>query len=243
MIDILFLAHNRLEFTKLCLANLIKNTNWSEVARLVIYDDESTDGTREYLHSFDPGICKIEFEGKVNVEVRTGSFGSPVAIMNNYLRRDPALMFAKIDSDTMVPSGWLDECLRVMDMHPRVDLLGIEAFRPVQPGQHDSRSIDSAAFIGGIGLMRSRAFRYSMPNPDGKHFGFTAWQEHDTELEKAWLNPALPVFLLDWIPREPFRSLTKDYVSKGWNRDWSTIFPEQCPYPEDRKDLWSWWCE
>ncbi len=241
MIDILFLSHNRLEFTKLCFENLIKNTNWSEVARLVIYDDESTDGTREYLERLAGAPSRNTVSG--NVELRTGAFGSPVAIMNNYLRRDPAKMFAKIDSDTMVPPMWLDECLRVMDMHPRVDLLGIEAFRPVKPGTVDGRSVDSAAFIGGIGLMRSRAFRYSMPNPDGKHFGFTSWQEKDTEMEKAWLNPALPVFLLDWIPREPFRTLTAEYVKRGWNRDWSTIFPEQCPYPEERKDLWDWYCQ
>jgi len=233
MIDILFLAHNRLEFTKVCLANLIKQTNWSEVARLVIYDDESTDGTREFLQNA---------KAPVQIEVRTGQYGSPVAIMNNYLRRDPAKMFAKIDSDTMVPAEWLDSCLKIMDRHPRLDLLGIEAFRPVQPGFIETRSFDSADFIGGIGLMRTRAFYSSQPQPDGR-FGFTSWQERNTEVEKAWLNPALPVFLLDWLPREPYRSLTAEYVKKGWNRDWSAIFPDQCPYPEERKDLWDWWCE
>lgn len=233
MIDILFLTHNRLEFTKTCLANLIANTNWKDVGRLLVYDDDSKDGTREYLQS-------VAYP--VSTEFRFGGYGSPVTVMNTYLRRDPVRLFAKIDSDTMVPPMWLESCLHIMDMHPRLDLLGIEAFRPVAPGFIQERSFDGADFIGGIGLMRSRAFGQSMPQPDGR-FGFTSWQERNTEVEKAWLNPALPVFLLDWLPREPWRSLTKEYVTRGWARDWSGIFPAQCPYPEERKDLWSWWCE
>jgi hypothetical protein len=233
MIDILFLAHNRLEFTKVCLANLIANTNWSEVARIVLYDDNSTDGTREFLSRAEYP-CATEF--------RFGQYASPVAVMNDYLRRDPTAMFAKIDSDTMVPAAWLESCLQIMYLHPRLDLLGIEAFRPVAAGLRDDRSFDAAEFIGGIGLMRCQAFRESLPRPDGRQ-GFTQWQERNKEVEKAWLNPALPVFLLDWLPREPWRSLTAEYVAKGWNRDWASIFPEQCPYPEERKELWSWWCE
>ncbi len=233
MIDILFLAHNRLAFTKACMENLVANTEWSEVARLVIYDDNSTDGTRELLqHAKYP----------VSVDFRFGEFGSPVSIMNHYLKSNPTTIFAKIDSDTMVPKEWLDSCLRIMHLHPRLDLLGIEAFRPVAPGLRDDRSFDPAVFIGGIGLMRTIAFRNSLPYPDGRQ-GFTSWQEREREVEKAWLNPALPVFLLDWIPREPWRSLTLEYVRNGWNRDWASIFPDQCPYPEERKELWSWWCE
>lgn len=239
MIDVLFLAQNRLEFTKVCLANLIENTDWSIIHKLYIYDDSSTDGTLEFVRSYNYGPLgpKVHFQ--------FGDFGSPVAIMNHYLSlRDVerADIFAKIDSDTMVPPGWLTETLRVLDKAPWLHFLGIEAFRPVQPGTCSFRLPDNAGFVGGIGLFRSSAFAYSLPRPDGRQ-GFTQFQEHNEWIRKAWLNPALPVFLLDWVPREPWRSLTQEYVAKGWSRDWADIFPQLCPYPEERKDLWSWWCE
>lgn len=236
MIDLLFLAHNRLEFTKASLSNLIANTEGPEVQRLIIYDDNSTDGTREYLKAFKYGGVASK------VELRFGEYDSPVAVMNDYLRSGPAEMFAKIDSDTMVPPDWLTECLGIMSRHPELHLLGIEAFRPVQP-VCDRRTFDEAGFIGGIGLMRSEAFRDGLPEAEGRRQGFTQFQERHPEIIKGWLNPALPVFLLDWIPREPWQSLTAEYVKNGWNRDWREIFPDLCPYPEARKDLWSWWCE
>lgn len=233
LIDLLFLSSNRLEFTKAVMANLLLNTDWNQVSRILLYDDNSEDGTREYLRAL---------EYPVPADFRNRTFGSPVKVMNHYLDEDPAEMFAKIDSDTMVPKFWLEECMRVMHIHSDLDLLGIEAFRPVDVSSGAHRGYDDAQFIGGIGLMRTRAFADSLPRPNGR-FGFTRWQESKPDVKKGWLNPALPVFLLDWLPREPWRSLTNQYVAAGWNRDWNAIFPEQCPYPEVRKDLWSWWCE
>jgi hypothetical protein len=235
LIDIIYLAHNRLEFTRTTLPNLIANTNWNSVDRFIVYDDASSDGTTEYLLNYEAP----------RFQVKTGEWGSPVAVMNDYLVNEGPnhSTFAKIDNDTMVPSGWLESCLYVMDADPGLDLLGIEAFRPVQPGII-ARSYDPAQFIGGIGLMRVSAFREAeyLPRPNGRQ-GFTQWQERHGRVRKGWLNPALPVFLLDWLPREPWLSLTAEYVEQGWSRDWHNIFPEVCPYPEDRNDLWSWWCE
>lgn len=234
--DLIYLAKNRLEFTQASLPNLVKNTNWNEVNQLLIYDDASSDGTREYLENYQAYPIRPTF--------RFGVYGSPVQVMNEYLLRDAKeALFAKIDSDTMVPEFWLEECLRINHLHPGLHLIGIEAFRPVVPGRIEWRSFDRAEFIGGIGLMQTRAFfevAQSLPVPNGR-FGFTEWQQKNPAVEKGWLNPALPVFLLDWLPREPFRSLSAQYALKGWGRDWSKIFPEMCPYPETRSGLWRWW--
>ncbi len=226
MIDILFLTHNRLEFTKASLQALIQNTNWKEVARLILYDDNSEDGTREYLSGITfPVAAKQEF----------GLFSSPVSVMNHYLYqfdpREPRV-FAKIDNDTMVPAGWLDECLKVFTKNPDLGLLGIEAFNRVDAGSME-RGYRDARFIGGIGLMRNGCF-VTLPRPFGR-FGFTAWQEK-SPVRKGWIDPSIPVFLLDRLPREPWRSLSLEYVQKGWQREWG-------PYAETDKVLWSWWCE
>lgn len=227
--EILYLAHNRLEFTKASLAALFENTNWDFVDRLIVYDDASVDGTRGYLQSISYPID--------NAELICGTFGGPVEVTNHFLsRRDPTddHVFCKLDSDVMLPPGWLDQSLRVMRQNPELHLLGIEAFNPVATGCTE-RSYTQARHIGGIGLMRSGAF-VTLPRPHGR-FGFTAWQEHtDPRPNCGWINPSLPVFLLDWLPREPWRSLSDEYIAQGWQRRWDK-------YQESRSELWKWWID
>ena len=225
MIDILFLAYNRQEFTAAALKALWKNTCWKAVQRTWLYDDGSTDGTLELLRSYESPTTTV-----VQTELR-----SPVAITNDFLtQRDPAPVFAKIDNDTMVCPGWLEQCLDVMDRYPEIDLLGIEPMYPCEGlDRVEPRGIELADTIGGIGLMRTRAFT-SLPVPDGR-MGFTGWQSRNSQVKKAWINPALPVFLLNRLPIEPWATLSATYVQKGWQRAWPG------PYRPGREKLWSWW--
>lgn len=222
MIDILYLAYNRLEFTRASLASMKANTDWSQVRRVVIYDDGSTDGTFELVTAFK---CPCQ------VEIINTSLRSPVAIMNRYLQSDPAPIFAKIDSDVMLPAGWLTECLGLMDANPGVDLLGIEAMH--ETATDGPRSLVPAEFIGGIGLMRSSAFR-TLPEPQGR-FGFTYWQQI-SPAKKAWIKPALPVCLLDRMPFAPWSELSRDYIREGWQRPWQA-------YGAANASLWDWWAK
>lgn len=222
MIDIIYLAFNRLEFTRESMRAMIANTEWGQVRKLIIYDDGSTDGTREYLESVK---CPVAIEHKF------GHLGGPVAIMNNYLTSKPSELFAKIDNDTMLPPYWLSECLKVMAANNKIDLLGIESFFPVAAGQV-ARSYVAAKHIGGIGLMRSKCFK-SLPKADGR-FGFTMWQHHNKQTLKAWINPSLPVFLLNRLHFEPWLGFSAIYIQKGWQR--------RCALYDDTKSaLWNWW--
>jgi Glycosyltransferases, probably involved in cell wall biogenesis len=232
LIDVLYLAHNRLEFTKASLKALLENTDWGQ-ARLLVYDDNSTDGTREFLERSLP----------VWASLTKGKYRSPVAVMNDYiLKSNPShgvgpQVFAKIDSDTMVPPGWLEESAAVMTRNPSLDFLGIEAHCvPSDGAVRPDRDYRECQHIGGIGLMRTRAF-VTLPRPNNKFFGFTEFQLQLPQIQKGWIRPSLPVFLLDHLPREPWRSLSRDYIAKEWQREqWG-------PYPESVSDLWSWWCE
>ena len=48
-VELLFLAWNRLEFTSRSWAWLVAHTNWELVSKVVVYDDDSTDGTDFWL--------------------------------------------------------------------------------------------------------------------------------------------------------------------------------------------------
>jgi len=70
-VDLLYLACNRLEFTRETFATLVRNTDWDLVHELFVMDDGSTDGTRQWLR-----------ENATRTPVRTRylitGFGSPV---------------------------------------------------------------------------------------------------------------------------------------------------------------------
>ena len=112
MIDILYLAKGRPEFTAASLAALKANTDWSKVRAVWVFADGADD-----LPSFG-GLVNCVRDGRVH--------GGPVAIMNHYLSGPGAEIFAKVDNDCIVPPGWLDQSLAVMEAHPELDLLGIE---------------------------------------------------------------------------------------------------------------------
>jgi hypothetical protein len=224
VIDLLYLAHNRREFSRATLAAMRANTEWPLVRRIVLYDDASVDGTAELLAAF---------RAPVETVFRPVSIGSPVGVMNHFLVADEvAPLFVKIDSDTMLPPRWLTACSTTMEQNPHVDLLGLEAMRPVDAnvGRRHARP---AEYIGGIGIMRTDAFSKSLPRPNGR-FGFTAWQADQVSRQKAWIDPALPVCLLDRMPLEPWKSLSAEYVKQGWQRPWE-------PYRMDQNALWDWW--
>lgn len=215
-IDILYLAWNRLEFTRFSLRTLLANTDWSLVSRLVVMDDGSEDGTREWL---DEALRGVPVETVLRAE---GGIG-PVALMQRHLA-DPesAAVFAKIDSDVCVPAGWLSTMLDVLDRYPFVELLGMEAGMSGVAGRDGAPfdgvyGVEPATHIGGVGLMRTSAFTSRPPmQADGRN-GFSEFQ-HTHKPARAWITPDLPVVLLDRLPTEPWRSLSDDYIAAGWQR-------------------------
>lgn len=221
-LDILYLSKNRLEFTKATFEALLNNTDWSQVKRFIWYDDGSTDGTAAYAYSARERV-------PVQTELYCTEFGHPVAIMNDYLRGDPADMFVKVDNDTLLPPQWLTEGLRVMDRTPQLGLLGIEAFSKPVAGRY-FRSYDPCRHIGGIGFIRKSAFAYGLPSPYGQRYGFTEWQESQGIVLKGWLKPALPVVLLDRVADEPWATLSQHYIAMGWQRHWPPYIETDFPW-------------
>lgn len=223
MIDILFPSWNRPEFSAESLGALAANTDWSHVRRLIVYTDGAP--MREGYVARPPIPLDV-------LEYNCDHHGGPVAITNHYLRGNPAAWFAKLDNDTVVPPGWLVECLTLLENNPAVDLLGIEPMHPVAPAGSGPRSIVPAKHIGGIGLMRTAAFT-TLPAAHGR-MGFTSWQVNNPQVVKAWIDRALPVILLDRMPFEPWVSLSKEYEAAGWQRPWQKYGPEH-------SKIWEWW--
>lgn len=224
-LDVLYVAWNRREFTEVTFPLLLENTNWHLADRLVIHDDGSTDGTREYLG-------EAHLECPIPVVFESLPLRSPPAVMNRYIGRpDAAEWFAKIDSDIACPKGWLDRLVEVKDEYGELDLLGMEGGRTGTPWQHFGPgatpetvrySYEDARWIGGVGLFRTGAFacRPKLREDTGRD-GLTHFQvEYAHDLVIGWISPDLLVSCLDMIPMEPYLSLAEKYVEAGWARAW-----------------------
>jgi hypothetical protein len=251
MIDLLYLTHNRLEFTQVSVRSILENTNWSLVNEVWVYEDRSIDGTRDFIEHIVWPVRSV---------FCAGHFGAPAAVMSHFLGGKDSGdtdIFCKLDNDVIVPPGWLDAAWGVMERSPELDLLGLEppASRvPRMSGMawsktpelngglnlnghaHGYAPCDS---IGGIGLMRRKAL-VSDPNgrlsalPHSKYSGFTEWQLGHPMVKKGWIAPPIRLFLLDRMPTEPWASLSRKYIQKGWQRPWNNYSLESAPL------LWEW---
>jgi hypothetical protein len=157
-LDVLYLSRNRREFTAFTFAKLVENTNWDLVDRLIVYDDSSTDGALEEIKSRIGDV-------PVPHEVRGHDFGSPVAVMNDYIRSTNADRFVKIDNDLVVPPAWLDHMVGVMDSDKHLILLGMESpfMGPPHLDWDGTYTWTAWKHIGGVGLMRTDFFHETGP--------------------------------------------------------------------------------
>lgn len=97
MIDLAFITHNRLAYTKLSLVSILADP--TEQFALTIWDNGSTDGTIDYLKNEvnDPRIRDIVLS-KANV--------GQTAAVNEIWGRSQAQLLGKLDNDCLMTPGW-----------------------------------------------------------------------------------------------------------------------------------------
>lgn len=234
--DVLYVAWNRLEFTRFTFRTLLENTDWTLVNGLVVYDDGSEDGTdallEDMIAAFTPHVPDLP------IELRHTRYGSPVAVMNDYVESSQAQRFAKIDNDIMVPSGWLETLSRTMDTYPAVEILGMESGRmgPPKARWRGKYRVESARWIGGVGLITTAALGNRPRMTVNGRFGWTEWQR-EYRLNIGWIDPDLQVTELSRIPFDPWASLSDEYRRMEWERDWPKYHERWGHW------YWSWWSD
>lgn len=117
-VPVMFPTWDRLGYTKQALANLVEVTPDCQVC---IYDDGSTDGTIEYLDDLDSDhvVTIVNNPQRRGIDNNMDLFFSVTAGVD---------YVAKIDNDTMVPEGWLDDLIAAIEATD-VDVLGPSHFK------------------------------------------------------------------------------------------------------------------
>lgn len=114
MIDILMICHNRLDYTKIAINGVLRQTY--KKFNFIIWNNASTDGTQEYLETIkDPRVRVVNCQEN-----------KPLAeVINEVVRLSDAKYFGKVDNDTLVPIDWLE---RLVEVHEKEHLGFIGGF-------------------------------------------------------------------------------------------------------------------
>ena len=125
--DIAYVARNRLELTRETLGTLWRNTNWTLVRELTIYDLGSADGTDAWLEAEAAHV-------PVPTRFVRATGGSAEDVARKVDASDGAVTLAIVDGDTMVPPGWLRQRLDALDRRPDLALPAFQLDRlPYEP--------------------------------------------------------------------------------------------------------------
>lgn len=116
-VSVIVLTYNNLELNKRCINSILKNTAYPNY-ELIIVDNQSTDGTREYLNGLDTGRnpqLKVilndknsGFAGGNNIGIKAAA-GKYVLLLNN---------------DTEVTRGWITNLVKHMENDPKCGMCG-----------------------------------------------------------------------------------------------------------------------
>lgn len=121
-LTIIVLTFERLDYTKRCLASV--KAHRPEGSEVIVVDNASTDGTREYLHSEVarwPGF-RIVFNERN--EYPGGGYRAGLRAMN------PSRFVFLCDNDGVLVPGWFEIAERVFDQIPELGLLSLNHSTP-----------------------------------------------------------------------------------------------------------------
>jgi len=112
MIDILLVTYNRGDFTKITINSILQRTK--HPYRLIVIDNNSTDGTKEYLK-------ELKFSGKIaGLILNKENIGLERALNKGFQVVKSTPYFVTVDNDCIAPSlepCWLDRLIGLMDRY------------------------------------------------------------------------------------------------------------------------------
>ncbi|HYV37230.1 MAG TPA: glycosyltransferase family 2 protein [Gemmataceae bacterium] len=115
--SILIPCCGQLEFTKLCLPSLLKNTR--QPFELIFLDIGSLDGTAEYL----AGIATAATQVRVEI-VRTPTDLGISAAVQDAIKQARGEYLVLLNNDTIVTNGWLNHLVGLAKLTPALGLVG-----------------------------------------------------------------------------------------------------------------------
>jgi glycosyltransferase involved in cell wall biosynthesis len=121
-VSIVVLTYNNLHLTRLCIESLYRSTVWPNW-ELIVVDNASTDGTREYLQE----VARCRDNVRIFLNERNEGFARG---NNRGIQAATGEYIVLLNNDTIVTRGWLGRLVRHVERDPGGDQLVTDGRSP-----------------------------------------------------------------------------------------------------------------
>lgn len=118
MISIVVVTYNRLDYTKQCLESIVIGTDVP--MELIVVDNASTDGSREWLDVFVNNLRTHGFPAQFIPQFENVGCAEGYNIGFRAATGDPIF---RVDNDVILPHGWASAFLTYWDTDPKLGML------------------------------------------------------------------------------------------------------------------------
>ena len=115
-VSIIIVTYNNLNYNQLCIESILSKTDYPNF-EIIIIDNNSTDGTPDYLRSME---TKFDF---IKVILNNENYGFAKA-NNQGTNICDGNYIIFLNNDTVVTKGWLSKFVYYLDRHPEIGLIG-----------------------------------------------------------------------------------------------------------------------
>ena len=116
-VNVIVLTYNNLRLNRFCIDSILNNTAYPNY-ELIVLDNQSTDGTVEYLKELD---VKQDPRVKVILNPENSGFAGG---NNKAIEQSDGKYVVLLNNDTVVTRGWLTALVKHMELDPRCGMVG-----------------------------------------------------------------------------------------------------------------------
>ena len=117
MVSIIILTFQQLNYTKLCIRSILDNTDYIKTPyEIIVVDNNSTDGTRDYLDG-------LKQKGTIKTIYNKTNLGFPAGV-NQGAKIATGDYLCLLNNDVLVSSGWLEKLLRGLKSDTKLAAVG-----------------------------------------------------------------------------------------------------------------------
>lgn len=191
-----FITHNRLDLTKQAIGSYLETVG--DDATYLVVDNASTDGTKEWLNTFDHPYVALVRNRYPGYACNLGWQGTDAALLH------------RADNDFIFLDGWREEVERMFRDNPRLGQLGLRT---------DEEELHNGHNVGGNCVIRRQLWDEGLrwderPWPEIKTVGYT---------EDSYMSPAVTRMGWEWdrVERPCIQSISfedpeDEYYRKTW---------------------------
>ena len=211
-ITIIYPMMNRIYYTQITFPRVLDECTRSERFRkLYIVDDDSTDGSTEFVQDLLKR-CPVDHE------YIKKKIGNSIDSINYATHGSKTKYYFKVDNDIIIPEGCFDCMADLMDKKNEVAFLMMEERQLLSELKCELSTVEYREHIGGVGIFRGTVFEgKGWIGNDRIYWGWTKFQQ--TACQKGGWNAAQlhgsGMVLLD---ASPSYSRSREYKKNGVGR-------------------------